>query len=141
MELDNESLYYFSPGGELQRIDADYTRPNGLIGTPDGKILYVADYGAGHVNRYTIEKGGVLKNKTMFTKSICDGMTLDEHGNLYLTKEVVAVYRPNGSLIGEIKLPNGSTNVTFGGKDRKTLFITGGNLLMKIDMQVAGVER
>ncbi|MCZ6671760.1 MAG: SMP-30/gluconolactonase/LRE family protein [Verrucomicrobia bacterium] len=144
MELDNESLYYLSPKGELQRVDADYTRPNGLIGTPDGKILYVADYGAGHINKYTIEKGGVLKNKTMFTKSISDSMTLDEHGNLYLTKEVVAVYRPNGSLIGEIKLPSeggSTTNATFGGADRKTLYITGGTRLMKLDMQVAGVAR
>ena len=141
MELDNESLYYLSNDGELQRVDSDYTRPNGLIGTPDGKILYVADYGAEFINKYTIESAGVLSNKTHFVDSRSDGMTLDEHGNLYLTKEVVAIYRSDGSFLGEIKLPNGSTNVTFGGKDRKTLYITDGNLLMKIDMQVAGVAR
>ncbi|MDA0350253.1 MAG: SMP-30/gluconolactonase/LRE family protein [Verrucomicrobia bacterium] len=143
MEMEEESLYFLSPHGELSRIDNEYTRPNGLIGTPDGKILYVADYGASVINRYEIESPGVLKNKTRFADSLCDGMTLDEYGNLYVTKEVVAVYRPDGTLLGEIKLPGegGSTNVTFGGTDRKTLFITGGTRLMKLDMQVAGVAR
>ena len=143
MELDVEILYYLNSDGELSSADPDYTRPNGLIGTSDGKILYVADYGASFINRYEIESPGVLKNKTRFAESLCDGMTLDEHGNLYVTKEVVAVYRPDGTLLGEIKLPGkgGSTNVTFGGPDRKTLYITGGTRLMKLDMQVAGVGR
>jgi gluconolactonase len=143
MEMEEEALYFLSPQGELSRIDNEYTRPNGLIGTPDGKILYVADYGASFINRYEIESPGVLKNKTRFADSLCDGMTLDEHGNLYVTKDVVAIYRPDGTLLGEIKLPGegGSTNVTFGGVDRKTLYITGGTRLMKLDMQVAGVAR
>lgn len=143
MELKVETLYYLSASGELSRVDADYTRPNGLIGTVDGKTLFVADYGASHINRYTIESPGVLTNRTRFADSLCDGMTLDEHGNLYVTKEVVAIYRPDGSLLGEIKLPGegGSTNVTFGGQDRKTLYITGGTRLMKLDMQVAGIAR
>ena len=91
MELDVEILYYLSADGELSSADDDYTRPNGLIGTPDGKILYVADYGASLINRYSIDSPGVLKNRTRFADSLCDGMTLDEHNNLYVTKEVVAI--------------------------------------------------
>ena len=143
MELDFEILYFLSPEGELRVADRDYTRPNGIIGTPDGKTLYVADHGGSFINRYDIKSPGVLSNKTLFIDSRCDGMTLDEQGNLYITKDVVEVYRPDGSLIGSIPLPGegGSTNVTFGGTDRKTLYITGGTRLMKLDMQVAGITR
>ena len=143
MELDVEILYYLSADEELSVADSDYTRPNGLIGTTDGKTLYVADYAGEFINRYDIESPGELINKTRFADSRCDGMTLDVHGNLYITKEVVEVYKPDGSLLGEIQLPGqgGSTNVTFGGKDRKTLYITGGTRLMKLEMQVAGIAR
>lgn len=143
MELDVEILYYLSATGELSVADPDYTRPNGLIGTVDGKTLYVADYAGEFINRYDIESPGVLTNKTRFAEGRCDGMTLDVQGNLYLTRDKVVVHRPDGSLIGEIVLPGEgfSTNVTFGGSDRKTLYITGGTRLMKLDMQVAGIAR
>ena len=143
MELDVEILYYLSADGKLSVADPDYERPNGLIGTTDGKTLYVADYAGEFINRYDIESPGVLTNKTRFAVGRCDGMTLDVHGNLYLTRDKVVVHRPDGSLLGEIDLPGegGSTNVTFGGADRKTLYITGGTRLMKLDMQVAGIAR
>lgn len=143
MELDVEILYYLSADGKLSVADPDYERPNGLIGTTDGKMLYVADYAGEFINRYDIESPGVLTNKTRFAEGRCDGMTLDVHGNLYLTRDKVVVHRPDGSLLGEIDLPGegGSTNVTFGGQDRKTLYITGGTRLMKLDMQVAGIAR
>lgn len=143
MELDVEILYYLSADGELSVADPEYTRPNGLIGTVDGKTLYVADYAGEFINRYDIESPGVLTNKTRFAEGRCDGMTLDVHGNLYLTRNKVVIHRPDGSLLGEIDLPGegGSTNVTFGGKNRKTLYITGGTRLMKLDMQVAGIPR
>ncbi len=143
MELDVEILYYLSADGKLSVADPDYERPNGLIGTTDGKTLYVADYAGEFINRYDIESPGVLTNKTRFAEGRCDGMTLDVQGNLYLTRDKVVVHGPNGSLLGEIDLPGegGSTNVTFGGQDRKTLYITGGTRLMKLDMQVAGIAR
>lgn len=143
MDLDVEILYYLSADGKLSVADPDYERPNGLIGTTDGKMLYVADYAGEFINRYDIESPGVLTNKTRFAEGRCDGMTLDVHGNLYLTRDKVVVHRPDGSLLGEIDLPGegGSTNVTFGGQDRKTLYITGGTRLMKLDMQVAGIAR
>ncbi len=143
MELDVEILYYLSADGKLSVADPDYERPNGLIGTTDGETLYVADYAGEFINRYDIESPGVLTNKTRFAEGRCDGMTLDVHGNLYLTRDKVVVHRPDGSLLGEIDLPGegGSTNVTFGGADRKTLYITGGTRLMKLDMQVAGISR
>ncbi len=143
MELDVEILYYLGADGELSVADPDYERPNGLIGTTDGKTLYVADYAGEFINRYDIESPGVLTNKTRFADGRCDGMTLDVQGNLYLTRDKVVVHRPDGSLLGEIDLPGegGSTNVTFGGQGRKTLYITGGTRLMKLDMQVAGIAR
>jgi gluconolactonase len=46
-EQDKQAVYYVSPEGKLSRVDGDYKQPNGIIGTPDGKTLYVADIGAG----------------------------------------------------------------------------------------------
>ena len=143
MELDVEILYYLTAEGVLLVADPDYERPNGLIGTADGKTLYVADFAGEFINRYDIESPGVLTNRVRFAESRCDGMTLDVHGNLYLTNREVEIYRPDGSRLGSIPLPGegGATNVTFGGTDRKTLYITGGQRLMKLDMQVAGISR
>ena len=65
-------------------------------------------------------------------------MTLDEHGNLYLTRGAVRVYAPSGESLGTIEVPEGPANVVFGGKDRKTLFITARKGFYAIPMKVRG---
>ena len=115
------------------------TRPNGLIGTPDGKKLYVADWGAGTVYSYDIQSDGTLANQTEFASVTCDGMTIDRQGNVYLTENSVLVYDPSGVQIGEIAVPERPTNVAFGGSDRKTLFVTAGTSLYSIPMNVEGI--
>ena len=59
----------------------DLKQPNGIIGTPDGKTLYVADIGAGKTYRYDISADGTLADKTLFCELGSDGMTLDTEGN------------------------------------------------------------
>jgi gluconolactonase len=63
-------------------------------------------------------------------------VTLDEHGNLYLARDVVHVYSPEGKKITTIAVPEAPSNVCFGGKDRKTLFITARKGLYSIHMAV-----
>jgi len=139
---DGEHVYYISPDHKrVTRVIDDLERPNGLIGLPDGKTLYVADAGAGKTYRYTVNDDGSLASKTLFVESGSDGMTLDTEGNVYLTESVVAVYNSAGKRISEIQVPERPTNVTFCGSDGKTLFITARGSVHSIRMRVAGAGR
>jgi gluconolactonase len=142
MEQDGEHVYYLSPDRKrIVRVIDDMVRPNGVIGTPDGKTLYVADHGGRKTFVYTINEDGTLSNKKLFASQGSDGMTIDSEGNIYLTARVVAVYDKNGEKIEEIEVPEGPANVTFGGKDGKTLFITARTSLYAVRMRVQGVGR
>ncbi len=120
----------------------DLEKPNGIIGTPDGKTLYVADIGAGKTYRYDIAPGGDLTRKTLVATHGSDGMTLDSEGNLYLTGDGVAVIDPTGRQIEHIQVPNErwTANVSFCGKDRQTLFITASTSLYRVRMRVKGAN-
>ena len=134
---------YFLPSekGELRRVIEDLKQPNGIIGTPDSKTLYVADIGAGKTYRYQIQPDGALKEKHLFGEMGSDGMTIDKDGNVYLTGKGVTVFDAAGQKIQEIPVPEKWTaNVCFGGKDRQTLFITASTGFYSIKMRVTGTD-
>lgn len=131
------NVYYIPPGGKVTRVIEDVTKPNGILGTPDGKKLYVADPGAKTIWLYPIGKDGLGERKK-FAEIGCDGMTMDQKGNVYFTENGVVVYSPKGERLGAIATPERPANVVFGGKDRKTLFITARTSLYAIDMAVTG---
>jgi gluconolactonase len=142
MEQDGEHVYYLSSDRKrLIRVIDDMVRPNGLIGTPDGGLLYVADHGGGKTFVYTVNKGGTLSNKKLFAPEGSDGMTIDNEGNVYLTTNAVAVYNAEGKKIQTIEVPEQPANVTFGGRDNQTLFITARTSLYAIRMRVKGAEQ
>jgi len=115
-------------------------QPNGIIGTPDGKILYVSDIAGRKTWRYNIQPDGSLKDKTLFCELGSDGMTIDSEGNVYLTGNGVTVFDPSGKKIEHITTGEPWTaNVCFGGADRQTLFITASKGLYVIRMRVKGV--
>jgi gluconolactonase len=136
-----EGVYFLSPDrGKLVRVIDDLKQPNGIIGTPDGKLLYVADIGAGRTYAYNIQPDGTLADKRLFCKLGSDGMTLDSEGNVYLTGKGVTVFNRDGKQIEHIDVPESWTaNVCFGGRDRRTLFITASGSLYGLAMQVKGV--
>ena len=139
MEQDGEHVYYLaSDRKKLTRVIDDMVRPNGLIGTPDGSMLYVTDNGGGKTFAYKIEQDGTLSGKKLIAPEGSDGMTIDNEGNVYLTTGTVAVYNKNGEKIEEIKVPEGPANVTFGGSDNQTLFITARTSLYSVRMRVKG---
>jgi gluconolactonase len=110
-EQDKQAVYYVSPDGKLSRVDGNLKQPNGVIGTADGKTLYVADIGDRKTYRYDIEA------------------------------DAVTVYDKAGKKVATIDVPEGATNVCFGGKDMQTLFITAGTSLYSIPMRTKGVVR
>jgi len=137
---DTRGVYYLSPEKEKTRVVSDYVQPNGLVGTPDGKTLYVADINDRKIWKYDIEADGTLSNKTFFAPKGSDGMTIDERGNVYLTMGKVWVYSPEGELIHEIEVPESPSNLCFGGKEKKTLFITARTSVYTLAMNVKGVD-
>jgi gluconolactonase len=140
MEQDGEHVYYLTPDRKsVIRVISDMVRPNGVIGTADGKKLYVADHGGQKTYVYDINKDGTLANKKLFAPEGSDGMTIDNEGNVYLTTKVVAVYDKNGKKIEEIQVPEQPANVTFGGKDKQALFITARTSLYSLKMRVKGL--
>lgn len=131
---------YLLKDGKVSSVDQDLAKANGIIGSADGKTLYVADIGASKTYRYDIRTDGTVSNRTLFCSMGSDGMTLDTQGNLYLTGRGVTVFNKAGEKIEHIEVPQGWTaNVTFGDKDRKLLFITAGPAVYGLRMAVKGL--
>ncbi|NID08941.1 SMP-30/gluconolactonase/LRE family protein [Fibrivirga algicola] len=137
-----QSVYYLPEGKtEAVLVDDELQQPNGIVGSPDGKHLYVADIRANKTYKYDIAKDGSLTNRQLFVEQGSDGMTLDNKGNLYLTGRGVTVYSPAGKKMGNIPVPSRWVgNICFGGKDRKTLFITASESVYTLAMAVKGIE-
>lgn len=134
-----QGVYYVAPDGAVTRVVDDLNTPNGIIGTPDGKTLYVADIGDKKTWRYQINEDGLLSDKTLFCEMGSDGMTIDTEGNVYLTGDGVPVFDPSGKQIAHIKVPEPWTaNVCFGGKDRNELYITASTALYRIKTTKTG---
>jgi gluconolactonase len=141
-QQDGEWLYYLSPDYKtLFPVDTELVKPNGIIGTPDGKLLYVADIQAGKTYIYDIQKNGTLTGKRLFAEMGSDGMTIDNQGNIYLTGRGVTVFNKHGEQIEHIPIEaRWTANVCFGGKDMKTLFITASQYLYALRMNVKGIK-
>lgn len=141
-EIDPERVYYFEPGtGSLTVAADDIVKPNGIIGSPDGSYLFVADIGDSKTYRYTINKDRSLTDRTLIAEMGSDGVTLDTEGNLYLTGNGVTVFNSSGEQIEHIEVPEGWTaNVTFGGTDKNILFITAMGSVYTLEMNVKGAN-
>lgn len=136
-----EFVYRLAPDRKtLQRMQTNIVKPNGVIGTPDGKYLYVADIGDKKIYRFTIAADGSLSEQTFICDQQSDGLTLDVEGNIYTTSNAgVVVYDKTGKKLQQIETPETWTaNVCFGGKDRDVLFITARHGLYSIKMRVKG---
>ena len=131
--------------GTVTTVVTDMPTPNGLITSNDGRTLYVGDSHLKHWRAYPINadgspgEGRVFFDPQVEDRSDPDGMTIDESGNLYLTgRGGVWVVRPDGSLLEFIKVPEFCSNLTFGGKDGRTLFLTCKSKVYSLEMAVRG---
>jgi len=142
MEQDGQHVYFLSANGKaLSRAATGLVQPNGIVGTPDGRTLFVADIGDNKTYRYDIQADGSLSNRALFCNLGSDGMALDSAGNLYLTGKGVTVFDRAGQQIDHIDVPEAWTgNVAFGGKDLKLLFITASKGVYGIRTRVTGIR-
>ena len=138
---DKQCVYYLKPDHKtVVRIVDDLLQPNGVIGTPDGKTLYITDMQGRKTWSYSINADGTLADKKLFCEMGSDGLTIDVNGNLYLAGRGVTIFNKSGEKIGNISVPEGWTaNICFGGKDFKSLYITASKGLYRIRMKVKGV--
>lgn len=138
---EKHSVYFYNPKTKtVTMVVDDLTQPNGIVGTADGKTLFVADNSGNQTWRFTINKDGSLSNKTLFCNMSSDGLTIDSEGNIYITGRGVTVFNKDGEKLGNIPVPERWTaNVCFGDKDRQTLYITASKGLYRIKLNVKGI--
>jgi sugar lactone lactonase YvrE len=141
MAMEIEGVYYLDRGRKISRVIDDLKQPNGIVLSGDFKKLYVADAGGGKIFRYNVQGPGKLGNKQEFAAIGSDGMTIDNVGNVYCTwQSAVQVFSPQGENIKTILTPERPSNVTFGGPENKTLFITARSKVYAIQMNTHGVQ-
>jgi len=136
-----QRVYYLKPDLKtLIIVEEELLQPNGIIGTQDGKKLFVADIRGNKTWSYTIDPDGTLSDKKLFCELGSDGMTIDSEGNIYLTGKGVTIFDKTGKNLGNIEVPESWTaNVCFGGKNRKILYITASKGLYRIHTRNKGV--
>jgi gluconolactonase len=149
-EIDRENVYRISPDGTVTAFITDLAKPNGVLLSPDMKTLYVANSDPGKGQQlwaYPLRADGSPGERRKLhdfgKKRGIDGMCCDAEGNIYGAAGSgadggVYVFSPAGKQLAFISVPESPTNCVFGGKDRKTLYITAGKSLYRIRLKVAG---
>jgi len=144
--LEFNGVFRVDPVGKLtaEWMGAKSTRPNGLVLSPDERILYVADTTGGVTMAFDLDPDGSLSGQRVFVDDVFfpDGMAIDTGGNLFVTTALgVRVYDPEGNLWGTIEIPDGRipANCAFGGDDARTLYITATEALYKVSLVHPGL--
>jgi gluconolactonase len=136
-------VYRVATDGAVTVVDDTINNPNGIALSLDEKTLYVAGGdNQGVLRTYAIVDGIPQAGKDLLTGvTVPDGMTLDCHGNIYMTEHAakrVRVLNPEGQQLATINVDANITNAAFGGEDRKTLFLTGAGAVWKLKLDVTG---
>jgi gluconolactonase len=133
---------------KLQLVIKDLARPNGLAFSPDEKFLYIAESGKKQWMRYRVQPDGSVTDGNLFLDASADpadggpdGLRVDKEGNIYGSGPGgVWIISPEGKHIGTIKVPERVSNVAWGDKDGKTLYITASTSLFRIKLKIPGVR-
>ena len=151
VDLDFAGVYRVSADlGTISLLVDDFVLPNGLAFSPDEKVLYVDDSRRMKIRAFDVQSNGTLGLHTdrvfyQFERvrpGTADGMKMDEEGNVYSTGPGgVWVIDPSGKHLGTILTgAEQTTNVAFGGDDRKTLFITTRDALGRVQVNIPGIS-
>ncbi len=139
MELDGKYVYEYLEG-KLRQIYKGRNQPNGLVFSPDGKTLYVADSGDSGIDVFEYKPGAELKKTKKFDSPGPDGIRVDKEGRIWAACwDGVNVYSPSGELLENIKFPEQPANLCFGGKDGDVLYVTARKGVYSLKLSVRGV--
>ena len=132
----------------LQLLVSDLPRPNGIAFSPGEKYLYVDSTEPKKIwMRYTVQPDGSLADAKLLYDATADtrpgapdGMKVDVEGNIYSAGPAgVWIFSPEGKPLATIVMPERTSNVAWGGPDRKTLYITASSSVYRIRLNVAGL--
>ena len=134
--------------GKLILLVKDIERPNGLAFSPDEKKLYINDSQAGNIRIFDVKADGTLENGRVFAdmkvpgqEPLADGLKVDIQGNVYSTAPGgICIFSPQAKLLGKILLPENPTNVAWGDRDYKTLYITTYNSIYRVRLKIPGIK-
>jgi gluconolactonase len=139
-----QGIYRIDPAGELSLVDDSLEQPNGVVISPGGDTMYVADTVTTEVFAYPLDEGGVPGAGSLLfnVEGGGDGMTIDSDGNLYVAGAAgIEVWRGDGSgRWGIIAMPDVPTNCAFGGDDLQVLYVTLPTQLVCVRLAVPGLE-
>jgi gluconolactonase len=127
-----QGVYRLANDGSVRLLIKNMAQPNGLAFSADGKRFYVDDSERKDIRVFDFGRDGTVSNEGVFgqevepgEQGVPDGMRVDEAGNLYVTgPKGIWVWDQNGDHIGTIVLPEQPANLTWGGRDYRTLYIT-----------------
>jgi gluconolactonase len=163
---DTAGVYYLAPGGAVTRVAQGIPNPNGVILSPDEKILYANDKDGQYLLAFDVAADGSLSNRRNFAryKSLrvaghpdpllaedngADGLTVDAEGRLYVTTNLgVEIFDARGDHLGTLPVIWGGErnmlrkpqNVAFAGPDKRTLYIVGAGAAFKVQTLAQGVQ-
>ena len=145
------AVHYIKPDGQVIQVAEDIERPNGIVLSPDEKVLYVANTNGEFVLAFDIQPDGTVRNRRDFgrlegvrptetgLRSGADGLAIDSTGRLYVASTVgVQVFGPQGEHLGTISIPRRPQNVAFAGSDKKTLYVVGSDAVYTVAMESQG---
>lgn len=153
---EGRALYYLKPDNQLIRLDNQIDFPNGVVLSPDEKVVYANSLEGEWIFAYDVQPDGSVRNKRNFARLEAahrpegntdpgfrtygaDGLAVDGAGRLYVATQIgVQVFSPQGQHLGTIPTSRPAQNVVFAGTDRKTLYVVGRGAVYKIAMQAQG---
>ena len=143
-ELDFQGVYRYTEDEGLKLLVSDFDRPNGIALSPNEKKLYVNDSEHNHIRVFHVKADGSLDKGRVFAEMKsdepggADGMKVDAEGNVYSTGPGgLWIFSPEGALIQQVNTPR-LTNLAWGGKEGKTLFMTSPKAVYKLKMKTKG---
>lgn len=155
LELDTQSVYRIDPDGTVTKIVVDVKKPNGIVLSPDQKTLYLAESNADPKEArlllaYPLNADGSVgigkKLHDFGDDRGIDGMTVTADGHIVATAGKgktagVSIFTPEGKRVGFLSTPEDPSNCCFGGKELKTLYITAGKSLYRIETLMTGAPQ
>ena len=145
-EISFQGVYRLDATGKITLLTRDLNEPNGLAFTPDKNFLFIDDSGKKNIRRYRFHPDGTISDGEIFgdetvagSSAVPDGMKFDKAGNLWVTGPGgIWIWSQKGRHLGTIHVPQQPANLTWGGRDRSTLFITAGTSVYKIKTRTTG---
>jgi gluconolactonase len=145
------AVYRIPPTGPVERV-LEMTKPNGIALSPDGATLYVGSDTQAKLWKLPVDRSGAVGAPALFIDGttvaggfkVPDGICVDDAGDLYVAAndddlKAIVVFDPSGRQLGRIPFPVRPSNCTFGGADRRTLYVTTLHAIYEVAMPTPGL--